>query len=122
MCTFINQVLDNKLFSPLIKAKSFELQNASLVAHTSPFQYVMLHQECYLLIICGKHEYQATNTERADCRNCTHSAHGEGSVATKEIIEMVSSTNPSDHSSIIKTNRRANLIWIGLCLFVLSIG
>ena len=37
----------------------------------------------------------------------------KGSMATRERKDTVSSTNPSVHSSKLKTNRFAKLIWIG---------
>ena len=89
----------------------------ALVAHASPCQNVMLHQECHLLTISGQHEHQATKAHRADYRSCTLSAHLEGLIATKVRLEiMVSSSNPSDPFSIFKTKRRAEFIRIGLML------
>ena len=89
----------------------------ALMAQASPCQNVMLHQECHLLTISGQHEHQATNAHRADYRSCSQSSHVEGLITTKvRFTRMVIITNPSDHFSILKTQRRAELIRIGLLL------
>ena len=58
------------------------------IHYTSHCQNAMKHYKCYLLTISGQHEHQATNAHKADCRSCTQSAHVEGSIATRDRMDM----------------------------------